>query len=246
MIIVRSMSDGWLSNSYVVGDEPGGHGVLIDSGGPPEPILAAIEEHDLTITHLLLTHHHEDHVVHNEMLAGRFGCEIWGHPEERAYCGDIQHDLVHGDELVSGTLRIRALHTPGHTRGMLALLVNDEAVFTGDTLFRGTVGGTLAPGHATFADLKRSIMEVLMALPPATRVYPGHTDDTTIGQEWEKNAFIRLWRGLDEPANVAVEAFGRPATLLLRAPDYDGGTKCQVRYADSGEEVVPGSKVVGD
>jgi glyoxylase-like metal-dependent hydrolase (beta-lactamase superfamily II) len=129
---------------------------------------------------------------------------------------------------------------------MLALLVNDEVVFTGDTLFRGTVGGTLAPGHATFEDLKRSVMDVLMKLPPETVVYPGHTDATTIGQEWEGNAFVRLWRGLDEPANVEVTAFGRPATLLLRAPDYDGGTKCQVRYPDSGEEVVPGSQVVGD
>jgi hydroxyacylglutathione hydrolase len=246
MIIVRSMSDGWLSNSYVVGDEPGGRGVLIDSGGPPEPILEAIEENDLTISHLLLTHHHEDHVVHNEMLAERFGCEIWGHPEERPYRDDIQHDLNDGDEIVTGGLRIRALHTPGHTKGMLALLVNDEVVFTGDTLFRGTVGGTLAPGHATFEDLKRSVMDVLMKLPPETVVYPGHTDATTIGQEWEGNAFVRLWRGLDEPANVEVTAFGRPATLLLRAPDYDGGTKCQVRYPDSGEEVVPGSQVVGD
>ena len=141
MIIERSMSDGWLSNSDLVADRPGGHGVLIDSGGPLEPILQAIESNDISITHLLLTHHHQDHIVHNAAYVERFGCEIWGHPAERPYCDDIQHDLEDGDEIVSGDLRIRALLTPGHTVGMLALVVNGQAVFTGDTLFKGTVGG---------------------------------------------------------------------------------------------------------
>lgn len=245
MIIVKSMSEGWLSNSYLVADRVGGRAVLVDSGGPPEPVLEAVEDHRLTVTHLLLTHHHEDHVVHNELFVERFGCAIWGHPSERPFT-HIDRELIDGATITSGDLRIRALHTPGHTRGMLALLVNDEAVFTGDTLFKGTVGGTLAPGHATFADLQRSIMDVLMKLPPATDVYPGHTDPTTIGAEWEANAFVRLWRGLDPPQNLPVQACGRPATLLLRALDYDGGTKCQVRFADGSLEVVPGSKVVGD
>lgn len=246
MIIVKSMSEGWLSNSYLVADRPGGHAVLIDSGGPPEPALQAIDDNELTVTHLILTHHHEDHVVHNDLFVERFGCSIWGHPAERPFGAAIEHDLVDGQTIATGNLRIRALHTPGHTLGMLALVVNDTAVFTGDTLFRDTVGGTMAPGHATFADLQRSIMQVLMKLPPGTDVHPGHTDPTTIGREWEKNAFVRLWRGLDEPGDVPVQAFGRPATLLLRAPDYDGGTKCQVRFADGSVDVVPGSKVVGD
>jgi len=232
MIIERSMSDGWLSNSYLVADRPGGHGVLIDSGGPLEPILEAIASNDITITHLLLTHHHVDHIVHNAEYVERFGCEIWGHPAERPYCDDIQHDLEDGDEIVSGDLRIRALLTPGHTVGMLALVVNDEAVFTGDTLFKGTVGGTLAPGHATYAEMV---------------VYPGHTDATTIGEEWETNAFVRIWRGLDPEGDTPCTAFDREATLVVRALDYDGGTKCWVRFADTGaDEIAPGSKVTGD
>lgn len=246
MIIVKSMSEGWLSNSYLVADHRGGHGVLIDSGGPPDPVLQAIADNDLHVSHLILTHHHEDHVLHNELFVQRFGCGTWGHAAERQFGLRFDHELADGDEIVSGDLRIRVRHTPGHTQGMLALIVNDEAVFTGDTLFKGTVGGTLAPGHATFGDLQRSIMDVLMQLPPATKIYPGHTDATTIGEEWEHNAFIRLWRGLDAPRNVAVTAVGQPATLMLRAPDYDGGTKCQVRFADGRVDVVPGSKVVGD
>jgi len=247
MIIERSMSEGWLSNSFVVGDEPGGSAVLIDSGGPVEPILACIEHNDLSVTHLLLTHHHQDHVVHNGEMAQRFGCGIWGHAAEREYCSDIAHEITDGDVIASGGLNIRALHTPGHTQGMLAFVINDEAVFTGDTLFKGTIGGTMAPGHATYADIRRSIMEVLMRLPVGMLVYPGHTDATTIGAEWDDNPFVRIWRGLDAEGTGACSAFGRPATLVLRAPDYDGGTKCWVRFQPGDiDEIVPGSRVTGD
>jgi glyoxylase-like metal-dependent hydrolase (beta-lactamase superfamily II) len=133
---------------------------------------------------------------------------------------------------------------PGHTQGQLAFLVDGTHVFTGDTLFRRAVGGTRAPGHATFEDLRRSILDVLVRLPAATVVHPGHTAPTTVGEEWERNPFIRLWRGLDEPGADRCTAFGRPATLLLRATDYDGGTKCQVRFeADGRVDIVPGSQV---
>ncbi len=244
MIIERSMSDGWLSNSFVVGDRPGGHGVLIDSGGPIEPILKTIADNQLSITHLLLTHHHQDHVIHNAAYVERFECGIWGHAAEREYCAEIEHEIADGDEIRSGHLRIRALHTPGHTRGMLAFVIDDEVVFTGDTLFKGTIGGTMAPGHATYADLKRSIMEVLLPLPAATVAHPGHTDSTTIGAEWDDNPFVRIWRGLDAEGVTPCTAFGRPATLVLRATDYDGGTKCWVRFADgNADDIVPGSQV---
>lgn len=247
MIIERSMSDEWLSNAYVVGDRPGGHGVLIDAGGPVEPLVQAIEDHDLTLTHLLLTHHHHDHVVHADALKERYGIESWGHPAERELWDGIDHDLEDGDEITSGDLRFRALLTPGHTRGMLALVANDDVVFTGDTLFRETVGGTLAPGHATYHDLKHSIMSVLMDLPREMEIRPGHTDTTSIGHEWEHNPFIRIWRGVDEEGATEVTAFGRPATLIVRATDYDGGTKCWVRFADGDvDEIVPGSQVKGD
>lgn len=247
MIIVRSMSDGFLSNSYVVGDKPGGHGVLIDSGGPSEPINAAIEANDLTITHLLLTHHHVDHVTHTEAYVDKYECGVWGHPFEKRFCVDIDHDLDDGDQIVSGDLTVGALHTPGHTAGMLAFTVNDEVVFTGDTLFKGTVGGTMAPGHATYDDLRRSIMSVLLKLPPEMEVYPGHTDATTIGAERDTNPFVRIWRGLDPQGRGTCIAFERSATLVLRAPDYDGGTKCWVRFdEDQLDEIVPGSRVTGD
>lgn len=245
MIVEKSMNDRWLSNSWLVADEPGGHAVLIDTGGPVEPILAALEEHRLTLTHVLCTHHHVDHVLHNTDYTERFGCPVCGHALEESLFGGLDQRLEDGEELRTGGLVIRALHVPGHTLGQLSFLVNEERVFTGDTLFRGSVGGTRAPGHTSFEDLRASIMETLMALPPQTLVHPGHTEPTTIGREWEENPFVRAWRGLEPSSETPCTAFGRDATLLLRAADYDGGTKCWVRF-EGGDvlDVVPGSQVV--
>jgi glyoxylase-like metal-dependent hydrolase (beta-lactamase superfamily II) len=195
------------------------------------------------VTHVLCTHHHIDHVQHNKVYAERFGCPICGHASEALLFGDLDHELDDGDELVTGGLHIRAMHIPGHTLGQLAYLVNDEIVFTGDTLFRRTIGGTRAPGHTTFEDIQHSILETLMRLPKDTIVYPGHTDPTTIREEWEENPFIRMWRGLDTPGTARCTALGQPATLLLRAVDYDGGHKCQVRFDDGTLDIVPGSRV---
>lgn len=245
MIIEKTMSDGWLSNTYLVADKPGGHAVLVDTGGPMGPILEAIETHRLELTHILCTHHHIDHVQNNGEYKSRFGCPVCGHGSEVRWFGGLDVEIADGDELVTGGLHIRALHTPGHTLGMLAYVLNDERVFTGDTLFRRSIGGTRAPGHTDFEDIRHSIMEVLMRQPKDMIVHPGHTDPTTIGQEWRDNPFIRMWRGEDPEGNLRCTAFGEPATLLLSARDYDGGSKCQVRF-DVGNklDVVPGSQVI--
>ena len=244
MILERTMSPDWLSNTYLVADEPGGHAVLIDTGGPADPILRKVEALRLTVTHALCTHHHHDHTEHNDLYRGRLGCRVVGGAKERERFAALDEALEGGEVIETGGLRIRALHIPGHTRGQMAFLVNEERVFTGDTLFKGSVGGTRAPGHATFRELRHSVLDVLMKRPPETRVHPGHTESTTIGAEWESNPFIRMWRGLDEPGRGRCVALGRPATLLLRAVDYDGGGKCQVRFDDDGvEDVVPGSRV---
>jgi len=246
MILERSMSPEWLSNTYLVGDRPGGHAVLVDAGGPAEPILDAVRTNRLVVTHLLCTHHHHDHVAHNERYARILGCRVLGHRDESGRFGRLDGTLSGGETIRSGDLSIRTLHIPGHTVGQLAYLVDDATVFTGDTLFSGSVGGTRAPGHGTFEQLKASIMEVLMRLPEETAVMPGHTEATSIGKEWDTNPFIRAWRGVDRPAPEPCVAAGTPATLLLRATDYDGGTKCWVRFPEEArEEILPGSVVLG-
>jgi glyoxylase-like metal-dependent hydrolase (beta-lactamase superfamily II) len=243
MIIERSMSDEWLSNAYLVGDEPGGHGFLIDSGAPAEPLLEAIGKHDLTVEHLLLTHHHHDHVAENTVFKERLGVEILAHPLEAEHLLDVDRTIDPGETLEVGGLGIEPIHTPGHTGGMLSLLVAGH-VFTGDTLFKGSVGGVKAPGATGFADLKRSIMEVLLMLPPETVVHPGHTDPTTVADEWEHNPFVRIWRGLDKESDDPCTVWEQPARLVLWAPDYDGGHKAWVRWEESGEDdIVPGSQV---
>lgn len=244
MIIEKTMNLQYLSNTYLVGDRVGGHAVLIDTGGPMQPIVNKIAEHRLTLTHVLCTHHHIDHVSHNADYSERYGCPICGHAREKQLFDRLDQQLGDGDEIRSGGLNVRAVHVPGHTQGQLSFLVNEERIFTGDTLFRRTVGGTRAPGHATFEELRHSIMEILMRFPKQTIVHPGHTDSTTIGEEWEQNPFIRLWRGAEQPREERCTAFGEPAVLLIRARDYDGGSKCWVRFDEGNRlDIVPGSQV---
>ncbi len=240
------MSDEWLSNAYLVADEPGGHGVVIDSGGPSGPLLEAIERHALTVEHLLLTHHHHDHVAENHVFKERLGVEILAHPLEAERLMDVDRTIEPGDEVLGvGALSIGALHSPGHTAGMLNFIVGGSDVFTGDTLFKGSVGGVKAPGSTSFSDLKSSIMDGLMGLPHETRVHPGHTDPTTIGDEWERNAFVRVWRGLDAEGEERCTVWDQGATLVLWGDDYDGGHKAWVRWDESGaDDIVPGSQVV--
>jgi hypothetical protein len=86
-------------------------------------------------------------------------------------------------------------------------------------------------------------MEVLLALPPETVIRPGHTDPTTVADELEHNRFVRIWRGLDEEGSEPCKVWDEEATLVLWAPDYDGGHKAWVRWPDGRDDIVPGSKV---
>jgi len=243
MIIERSMQQDWLSNAYLVGDEENGKAVVIDAGGPSGPLLEAAERHGLDVEVLLLTHHHGDHVAENGVWKSERGVEILAHPIEAELIDQVDRTIEPGKRLDVGGLSIEPLHTPGHTAGMLNFVVNGTDVFTGDTLFKGSVGGVRAPGSTSFGDLKQSIMDVLMKLPPETRAHPGHMDPTTIGDEWESNAFVRLWRGLDEEGTERCTVDGEEATLVLWAPDYDGGHKAWVRWSDGRDDIVPGSRV---
>jgi glyoxylase-like metal-dependent hydrolase (beta-lactamase superfamily II) len=213
------MDPGWLSNAYLVYDEPGGTAVFVDSGAPLEPLLATVEREGLTVTHLLTTHGHHDHVAGDAELTGRFGIPI--------VTGAVE----------TGGLAIEALPTPGHSDDMVAFVVNGEAVFTGDTLFKDAVGG------GNYEQVRESVMDVLMALPRELRVFPGHTDETTLAREWEQNPFVRVWRGIEPEGTEAVRVNGEDATLVVWSPDYDGKGKAWVRFADGRDAIVGGSRV---
>jgi glyoxylase-like metal-dependent hydrolase (beta-lactamase superfamily II) len=247
MIVERSMSDGWLSNTYIVGDELGGSAVMIDAGGPVQPLFAFLDRGQLTLTHVLLTHHHHDHVAELGAVKERFGdVPVLIHPLEREQVPGATATMEAGQTIETGALRIEPIHTPGHTAGMLSLLVDGTDVFTGDTLFKGSVGGVRAPGHTTYADLKTSIMDKLLALPPSTRIHPGHTEPTSVADELEHNRFVRIWRGVDPEGEEPCTAMGEAATLILLGDDYDGGHKAWVRWPDGSDDIVPGSQVSRD
>jgi hydroxyacylglutathione hydrolase len=267
MIVERSMNKQFLSNTYLVCDGQGGPAFFVDAGGPVKPLIAAAERLGVEPTHVLLTHHHFDHVSEVAELRKRWPkLEVLIHPLERELLDEeaTTGTLEPGQRLSFGALEVRPLLTPGHTAGMLSFLVGqpggggsrststtkpggftgqEAAVFTGDTLFRGSVGGVRAPGHTTYTDLKDAIMGTLMELAPGTIVHPGHTDPSTVAEEWVNNPFIRIWRGLDPEGSEPCLALDEPATLILLGPDYDGGHKAWVRWPGGADDIVPGSKV---
>ncbi len=218
MIVERSMHPSWLSNAFVVADEPGGTAVFVDSGAPLEPLLEVVERERLKPTHLLVTHDHADHVAGNDDLQARFGLEVTTGPVE------------------TGGLRFEVLSTPGHSDDGVSFVV-DDLCFTGDTLFRDAVGGGPAE------ELRRSVMDVLMKLPHETRVLPGHTDETTIGREWDQNPFVRFWRGLDPEDGRECKVHGEEAKVVVWSPDYDGKGKALVRLADGTEAILGASRL---
>jgi hydroxyacylglutathione hydrolase len=244
VLLERSMSDGYLTNTYLVAGGPGEPGFLIDAAGPMEPLFDAARDHDVDVTHVLLTHHHHDHVAELDAVKRRWpGAEVLIHPAERALVPGATGELAPDAELELAGLAVRTLHTPGHTSGMLSLLIGGTDVFTGDTLFKNSVGGVRAPGSTGYADLRHSVMDVLLKLPPETTIRPGHTDPTTVADELESNRFVRIWRGLDPEGDEPCTALGEPATLILLGDDYDGGHKAWVRWPDGSDDIVPGSKV---
>ena len=209
------MHPDWLSNAYLVADEEGGSALFVDSGADVQPLLEAAVRWRVEPSYVLRTHSHHDHVVHEESL---------GLP-------------VRTDAVELGGLKVEALPTPGHSDDMVAFVVNGEVVFTVDTLFKDSVGG------GDFERVRDSVMDVLMKLPPETRVLPGHTDETTIGREWEENPFVKVWRGVEPEGTESVQVGGEEATLVVWSPDYDGKGKAWVRFADGRDAIVGGSRV---
>src|ERR671937_3325638 len=209
------MHPDWLSNAYLLADLEGGSALFVDSGAPLGPLRAAAERWRVRPQLILRTHSHHDHIAGEGEL---------GLP-------------VRTDSFELGGLRVEAIPTPGHSDDMVAFVVNGEAVFTGDTLFKDSVGG------GNFEQVRSSVMDVLMRLPHELRVLPGHTEETTIRREWEENPFVRVWRGVEPEGSDRVQVGGRGATLVVWSPDYDGNGKAWVRFDDGTDAIVGGSRV---
>ena len=157
------MHPGWLSNAYLVADEEGGAAVFVDTGAPLGPLFEAAERWRVQPTHVLRTHADPDHIEHEE----RAGPARWS-PARSRWVG-----------CASRRCRRRV------TRTTTSRSSSVTRCFSGDVLFKDAVGG------GDPEQMRDSVMR-LMELPHETRVLPGHTDETTIGREWEENPFVRV------------------------------------------------------
>ena len=181
------------TNTYLVWGENSQTCVVIDPGYQPEKILSQVEKEGKKVEAVLLTHGHFDHVGGVRRIAEETGCVVYMHPEERSLpgeltAGELYPSRDYDGEVTAGGLIFGVLHTPGHTPGSVCL-VCDSVIFSGDTLFAGSMGRTDFPGgdlSAMGKSLKR-----LRELPGDYQVFPGHGEDTTLSHERETNPYLR-------------------------------------------------------
>ena len=181
---------------------------IIDPGGNTEAILAMVKDMGVTVTQLLHTHDHFDHILATGDVAAATGAPILVHRDDQSLYENLPGQgqrfgfraarppdptrwLVGGETIAVGKLSVMVLHTPGHTPGSVGFYLggHDSVLFAGDTLFAESVGRTDSPG-GSFADLAASIRTKLYVLPGETRVIPGHGPETTIAHEREHNPFV--------------------------------------------------------
>jgi hydroxyacylglutathione hydrolase len=203
-------------NCYVLAKGPGSDAIIVDPGQRAmAPLRRIVSTHRLTPAAVLLTHGHVDHIWSAQKVADSYGCPAYIHPEDRFMLADPIKDfgprlgqllfgalfrepkLVveldrDGDKIDLGGIAVTVDHTPGHTRGSVVFRVANgptDVVFSGDTLFRQSVGRTDLPGGSG-RDLLRSIVTKLLVLDDDTVVLPGHGESTTIGAERRTNPFL--------------------------------------------------------
>lgn len=193
-------------NCYIVGDEKTREVIVIDPGGDARDILSMLQQHHLTVTAIVNTHAHFDHLFALNEVRAATRAPFLLHTDEEPVLAMAQASallfgmriakpapadrlLREGDEVSAGAITLKVLHTPGHSPVGICLL-HDKSVFVGDTLFQAGIGRTDLPG-GDYATLMRSILDKLFPLPDDTVVYPGHGPATTMGDEKRWNPFLR-------------------------------------------------------
>jgi hydroxyacylglutathione hydrolase len=202
----------FLTNGFVLGCEATRAGLLVDPGDNVDALLEAVREHGLTVSHILLTHAHLDHITGVETAKNALGAPILLHEADRGlYDAIVQQGqmfglrlspqpppdgvLEEGMRIAFGEHEVRVHHTPGHSPGSVCLQAGrtgepGRTLLVGDSLFAGSIGRTDLPG-GHLDTLLRSIREVIFPLGDDALVYPGHGEKTTIGKERRTNPFLQ-------------------------------------------------------
>lgn len=197
-------------NCWIVGSRRRGEAVVIDPGAEPAEILAIARDLGVKVTRVLASHAHLDHIMAARDVVEATGAQFLLHQDDvfiadamplaaRDWLGqDVLPPpppdafLAQGQDIEVAGVKLLVMHTPGHTPGSVSLYAPEAGLlFSGDTLFRESIGRTDLPGGDT-ATIVRSIRQRLFTLPAATRVLPGHMQETTIGHERAHNPFVRL------------------------------------------------------
>ena len=203
---IYSLLLGHLSvNCYIVADLQN-NCIVIDPGAEAEVILSFIKKHKFTVKAWLLSHSHLDHISALDECYTAIPAPVAMHPEENdwAFCDKnqwdpyypltkevpIERELKHWQKFTDGSLEYTVLHSPGHSAGSVCFwFPKQKVIFSGDTLFAGTVGRTDLH-KSSFKSLIRSL-GIFLALPPETVIYPGHGEITTVKKEIETNPFFK-------------------------------------------------------
>ena len=195
------------TNCYIVSNEGTKECFLVDMAACPPELVSHIKNSGLTVKAVLLTHGHFDHIMGLDRFLEEFPAPVYACAAEKELLESPQLNsssgmlgqpytfhgaqyVKDGDLLGMAGMKIQVIQTPGHTIGGCCYYIADEqTLFSGDTLFRASIGRTDLPTGSMGA-LVRSVKEKILVLPDETRVYPGHMEETTVGYEKKYNPFL--------------------------------------------------------
>jgi hydroxyacylglutathione hydrolase len=206
MKIHRIVASPYGVNCYIISCNNTKHTAIVDPGGNSHEILNFINQNQLDLKFIILTHTHGDHIGAVEEIAEKKKVPVFVHKADAPMLQDAKKNLTSlmggpvieitpdrlledGEIIELGDLKLHIIHTPGHTLGGICIKVND-VLFTGDTLFAGSIGRTDFEG-GSFAQLIDSIKKKLLVFDDYIKVYPGHGPESSIGAEKSMNPFLR-------------------------------------------------------
>lgn len=205
MILERVVVGSFGVNCYIIGDEKTKEAVIVDPGADAKSILSVVKKHDLKVKYIILTHAHGDHIGALDAVKAETNAPVYIHKDDETMLKDKNKNFTtmmggkaiemgsdqfakDGDVIKLGDLELKIIHTPGHSRGGICILVENILV-SGDSLFAGSIGRTDLDG-GSYPQLIQSIKDKLMPLDDNVTVLPGHGPTSTIGRERIGNPFL--------------------------------------------------------